>query len=421
MTVRFKKFAVLSLLILLILAAVPVSVNAGAKIGNAYVVSDDPEVEVFPSVAYNSTRQEYLVVWYNDRAGNDDIRAQRLTRDGLKIGSPFYISAGAGNDRRYPDVAYNSQHDQYLVVWEDEGTLGTSIHARRVSGTGMVLDTSDIVIRSGGGSTWTPVKPAVAYAYTSDCYMVVWAETWHPMPITYSIYALDVDENAVVGSSMTTVVSQGDNLGEPDIAYNRHANRHLVVWEEYNPGTTFYHIMGQQIHGGGGTYLSKIVIAYFTADCTNPAIASIPTSSSNYKFMVAYEADYITDKNIFVNFIEEGGTVGGIKTPVFTANDETHPAVAGNEETQEYFLVWREDAGVVDKPVKGYQFSSSGTDLGIYYEFSGPATDNPAVVAGHLADFLIVWQDQPVFGTNMNIYAQLFGNREFLPLFLNKP
>jgi uncharacterized protein YlbG (UPF0298 family) len=403
MSVRIKKIVVLSFLMIFVLAAVPASVNAGIKIGNAYVVSDAPEVEVFPSVAYNSTRQEYLVVWFNDRAGNDDIRAQRLTRDGLKIGSAFYISAGAGHDRRYPDVAYNSQHDQYMVVWENEDPSGyISIRARFVSGTG-VVSPADIVL-TGGSNLYTPVTPAVAYASTSDRYMVVWAETWHTMPITYVIYAQKVIEDGTMEDAATEVAKNTTSyLQEPDIAYNRHADRHLVVWQQYDSSAKLWDIKGRQVHGGGGNYSTEIGITYLTVSCTNPAIASIPTSSSNYKFLVTYEADYVTDKNIFVNLIEEDGTVGSIQMPGFSNNDETFPAVAGNELSQ------------------GYQFSSSGIGLGTHYEFSGPATDNPAVAAGHMADFLIAWQDQPVFGTNMNIYAQLFGNREFVPLFLNKP
>ena len=92
----------------------------GAPIGQQFVISGDPEQEVYPSVAYNSQRQEYLVVWSNDRPGNDDIRAQRLSKNGALIGGSFYISAGSGADRRYPDVAYNTQQDQYLVVSVDE-------------------------------------------------------------------------------------------------------------------------------------------------------------------------------------------------------------------------------------------------------------------------------------------------------------
>jgi hypothetical protein len=107
----FSKILILGGLLLLLLA--PFGAYAGEAIGNWFIISGDGEQEVFPVVAYNSQRQEYLVVWYNDRAGNDDIRAQRLSKYGAPLGGPFYISAGSGADRRYPDVAYNSVQDQY--------------------------------------------------------------------------------------------------------------------------------------------------------------------------------------------------------------------------------------------------------------------------------------------------------------------
>ena len=80
--------------------------------------TDSALEEIHPVLAYNDSRGEYLAVWYNNRPGNDDIRAQRITKNRTTVGSAFYISGGPGADRRYPDVVYNSQHDEYLVVWE---------------------------------------------------------------------------------------------------------------------------------------------------------------------------------------------------------------------------------------------------------------------------------------------------------------
>lgn len=415
---RINNFQVIMFMLLISLFVPPQSVNAGSIIGTDFVISDDPEQEVFPSVAYNTTRQEYLVVWFNDRAGNDDIRAQRLDKYGAKIGSAFYISAGAGNDRRYPDVAYNSLHDQYLVVWENDNPSGYySIRARRVSGSGSVLDSTDIVI-TGESNLYTPVKPAVAYGSTADRYMVVWAETWHPSPITYTIYVLEIDENGTLGSTPTQVAQSSNFLREPDIAYNRHANRHLVVWSEYNSGTTNYHIMGQQIHGGGGTYSGVITIGSHPKDCSNPAIASIPTSSSDIKFFVVYEFQYaVSDYDIYGKFIEEDGTVDTtLYLLAITYDDARSPAIAGNEQSQEYLVVWRENLGVIDKRINGIQASSQGGFLGEPVNISGPAIENPAIAAGNLADFLVVWQDQPIALTHTNIYGQMFGNRVFVPL-----
>lgn len=128
-------------------------------------------------------------MWWNDRPGNDDIGAQRLDKHGHKIGGTIFISAGPGHERRYPDVAYNTQSQQYMVVWENLQQGGyKSIRARRLTGTGASLDANDIVI-TGDSNLYTPVRPAIAYASTSNRYMVVWAETWHSTPLQIYIYA----------------------------------------------------------------------------------------------------------------------------------------------------------------------------------------------------------------------------------------
>jgi len=87
-------------------------------------VAGEVHYQLKPSIAYNPDRQEYLVVWYNERPVYPDIKAQRVGVDGQLVGGPCYIAGGEGAKRRYPDVVYNPTHQEYLVVWEellDEG------------------------------------------------------------------------------------------------------------------------------------------------------------------------------------------------------------------------------------------------------------------------------------------------------------
>jgi hypothetical protein len=392
--------------------------TASEPLGRPFTIRADPEQEVYPSIAYNSQRQEYLVVWYNDRPGNDDIRAQRVSKNGVLIGGPFYVSA-MNAERRYPDVAYNSAHDQYLVVWEQyEASSGYSIKGRRVSGTGAVLDTADITIRGPGSSLYTPISPAVAYASTSDRYLVVWAETWHPMPITYDIVGQVMTDAGALDGSQFSISTGSDSREEPDVAYNRHANRYLVVWQQKNG--TMYDVHGQQVHGGGGLYQGDITIAYYIYSSTSPAVAAIPTSPTTYTFMVAWEFQTApSDMDIYGALVAENGTLG---TDFWVAWDSAHnessPAIAGDELAKRYMVVWRYARGVVDVPVCGYVFSHAGALLGQLAEFTGAAADRPAVASGPAGDFMVAWQDQPVGATDDNLYGQLWGNRVYLPLIL---
>ena len=153
----------------------------GSPIGSNFFISNQSVDAVVPAVAYNSNNEQYLVVWYNDRPGNDDIEAQRVSKRGALLGGSFFIAGGAGAERRYPDVAYNSQRNEYMVVWVEEDTAGlsyTSIQAQRVPAGGGTQGGPITVL--SGSNLWTPGKPAVAYASTSDRYLVVWHEANHP-------------------------------------------------------------------------------------------------------------------------------------------------------------------------------------------------------------------------------------------------
>jgi hypothetical protein len=243
-----KKLKLTLGVILLLSFALTTPALAGTLVGGTLTITADTPDEVSPAVAYNSTQEEYLVVWYNDRGLVDDadIRGQRLDKNGAKLSEPFYISEGfgSGHDRRNPDVAYNSTTDQYLVVWEnlDSSTTWKSIRARLLSSTGAPLNAIDITIRDGTADI-TPLKPAVAYAQTADRYMVVWEETFNDgvNPPTYSIKARTIESDGTLGSVFPISNVDINQKYNPDIAYNHNVDRHLVVWEE-DDGTTLYEI-----------------------------------------------------------------------------------------------------------------------------------------------------------------------------------
>ncbi len=406
--------------VLTVFLVIPIQAVFGSSpINDLVVVSADTTQEVSPVVAYNSARNEYFVVWYNDRAGCDDIRAQRVSASGTLLGGPFYISAGCSLERRYPDVVYNSGHDQYLVVWEQyDPSAGYSIRGRRVSGNGTVLDASDISIQGSGYNFYTPTKPAVSYASTSDRYLVVWAETSHPMPITYFIYGKVINKSGVIEGNLIKITQASESLQEPDVAYNRHANRYLVVWQK--DFGTLTDIYGQQLQGNGTLYQSAIQIAYYTVSSTAPAVASIPTSPIDDKFLVVWESHYAAgDHDIWGRPIAEDGTAGvRFSISDSAAVNETAPAIAATESNHSYFVVWNHPQGVIGKPIMGQAILYDGTKLGNTVTFSGVAADHSAVAAGSMGDLFTVWKDQPISATNTNIYGQLTGNRVYLPMLL---
>ena len=413
---RVKSASILvPLLLLVIIMALPGVGLASQPVGSAIAISQENEHEVNPSIAYNSQRQEYLVVWYNDRTGCDDIRAQRLRWDGLKIGPPFYINAGCPQDRRYPDVVYNSANDQYLVVWEQQDTTnGYSIRARRVSGLGAVLDTSDIVIRDDGSIMYTPLKPAVAYDTTTGKYLVVWEEIWHST-ITSTIYGQLLTSSAALDGSRLIVSEGSDARQQPDLAYNQHATSYLVVWQQKNG--TEWEIRSRFVYGDGslGTGSHDIADASMLS-FTTPAVAASPMGSTDYAFFVVFEHSYTTsDMLIYGRTVNE---YGQHSTSYYVMGDlisyNSSPAVASMDSTNgSYLVVWRSENALGGSSIQG-SLVIANTWYYPVYEFPGVYTRHPAVAKGWNGDFLVAWQDMPL--TSQNLIGQLWGNRIFLPL-----
>ncbi len=145
--------------------------------GNDVCISDmggigDPEYDAMqPAIAYNSTNNEYLVVWAGDDnvgglvQGEYEIFGQLLDAvTGAEIGAnDFRISdmGGTGNPAfaaQIPAVAYNSTNNEYLVVWmADEmdvtggGDDEFEIYAQRLAATGTEVGANDFRISDMGG------------------------------------------------------------------------------------------------------------------------------------------------------------------------------------------------------------------------------------------------------------------------------
>jgi hypothetical protein len=406
----------------------PIATNAGSPIDGPFIIRAESEKEVQPSVAYNSQRQEYLVVFWNDRPGCDDIRAERVSREGKLLGGKW-IAAGCPAEHRYPDVAYNTQRNEYLVTWIEESGGVNHVQAQRLSDDLQFLG-GVITLNSGVTGAQNSTHSSVAYASTSDNYLVVWEHYLNlpGNPVTH-IIGRSVSGNGTMAPASIEISldTGGKPREEPDLAYNRHANGFLVVWQQWD-GNAIWDIYGQLVNGDGNIPPSflPIQVAWYIQSTTSPSVAAIPTTPSSNKYLVVFEAQIGPgNRDIYGKLVEEDGTPAASHFPMSGAvADEYSPAVVGTEDGQQYLVAWGKNAGVVNKPIQSRSVSFDGVLLDQEDEFSGVAADYPGVAAGPEGDFLVAWQDQPAFATDTNIYGQLWGNERmyvYLPLVIRNP
>lgn len=374
-------------------------------------------------IAYNSQHQEYLVVWWSGHDPDDySVWGQRVARNGALVGMPITIAAGYPSERRFPDVAYNSQHDEYLAVWDDRDATYWSIRARRVAANGW-LPGAVFTVASGILTDTYCTNPAVAYASTADRYLVIYEYGnnygWFQHGIAARAYHSD---GSPEGPAFDVRPYGG---GAPalglDLAYNRARNEFLVVWSEAT-GTT-YAILGRRVKmdGGAGTVGDIFTIADTPTDDIYPAVAALPLPAGVGQYLVAWGYVYsLSDSDIYAQRVAGDGS-GPVGSPIIISNpvaDQGAPAVDGSETGQRYLVAWSHDSAppLMFVGIRGRAVSAGGDLLGQEEGVGGVFAGQAAVAAGPVGDFLVAYDDAPLDASYRGIYGRLWGIRAYLPL-----
>jgi hypothetical protein len=169
-------------------ALADVSPGTDFRVSNAGVDGDTSPGAFNPDVAYNSTDNQYLIVWYGDGDSTFDyeIYGQRVDANGNEVGGDFQISSvdTPGNLNRIaldPAVAYNSTTNQFLVIWYGDGLATDNeyeVWGQVVSATGTEVG-SDFRISNMGpdnSTSRTALRdPEVTYNAQQNEYLAVWA------------------------------------------------------------------------------------------------------------------------------------------------------------------------------------------------------------------------------------------------------
>jgi uncharacterized repeat protein (TIGR01451 family) len=227
----------------------------GAEIGTNDFQISDMTMNGFansPRVAWNSRDDQYLVGWAGYLNGSTDSTqrewVQLLNATGGKIGSQQTISNPSDTfDSFRPDIAYNSNADQYLVSWHDNGGLSgnSRVIGQYLSAAGAEIGTDDFVISLNPPDSL--FRPSVDYnAATCDYAAVYNGSTSTQTTFTQDVFGRRVSAppcQADVGVTKTGPATL--QLGS-DLTYTIKVTNHgpsdatgVVVTDAIPAGTTF--------------------------------------------------------------------------------------------------------------------------------------------------------------------------------------
>jgi len=458
-------------------AAYPVTIDP--EIGaNDFRLSDMGSVDSFaawfPAVAYNSTENEYLVVWHgDDDTGSlvdeeNEIYGQLVdAATGAEIGADFRLSdMGPDGDvsyfARFPAVAYNSADDEYLVVWWGvDSTLSAEIFGQRVNAaTGAEVGTNDFRLSDMGPGGGAFFYPAVAYNSTANEYLVVWAGddgTGGLAGNGFEIFGQRV--NAATGAEIGSNDFRLSDMGpdgdatyaalSPALAYNSTANEYLVVWAgDDDTGSLVYNepeIYGQRVDAATGAEVgtNDFRLSDMGPDgdanygATDPAVTY---NGTNNEYLVVWAGDDNTGGLVDEELEIYGQRVNAATGAEIGANDfrlsdmgpdgnanyAAHgPAVAYNDTGNEYLVVWAGDddtGGLVDEELEIYGQrvnAATGAEIGTNdFRLSDMGPDGNANYDAYVSavaynstedEYLVVWHGDDDTGSLADEEFEIFG------------
>ncbi len=208
--------------------------SAGAPIGSSFKINSETIVsqQHSPHVAALGGGG-FVVVWYDNRLGNDDIFFQRF--DSLAAAVGGNIRAGddlTGAKQAFPDVAADGR-GRFYVGWIDwrNGVYPANpdVYLRRFDSTGTALALSRKVNGNDNGRTQRDV--ALCADYLGNV-AVVWADS---VSGQYDIMAQIIDHNGLSSGSNFLVHENIDGRQlQPDVATDGY--KLLFTWADYRAG-----------------------------------------------------------------------------------------------------------------------------------------------------------------------------------------
>ncbi len=307
--------------------------STGAEIGNDFRISDmgpdgNNTFDAYePSIAYNSTNNQFLVVWSGDDYYDFladlqmEIFGQCISSTGTEVGTnDFRISnSGPDGDHNYgaydPAIAYNSTNNECLVVWHGTDDAGSTvlfeyeIFGQRINGsTGAEIGSDFRISDMGpdGNSNYNTWDAGIAYNSTDNEYLVVWQGD-DGLIGNREVYGQRINAftGAEVGTNDFPISDMGySTIGalspKPVVAYNNTDMEYLVVWHGTdNTGSLVngeHEILGQRIIGPTGVEVggNDFRISNMGPDGNDSYDAYDPAvvyNSTANEFLLVWEAD----------------------------------------------------------------------------------------------------------------------------------
>ncbi len=307
-------------------------VTESGQLLNNFMVSTGPcpENHMQPAVAYNAKDDNYLVAWMHNPSGtslNDpnEILARTVAWDGSILGTKHQAIAWANRSFWTPRVAWNSIRNEYMVVWNAINTttgLPNDIAHAILDHNGIRIVDSIII-----DTLMSPHQVDVTWNVAMAEFFVVWRRMWTPGDGDIMGARLDQDNGFIVSPpGVISISTLSNDQQSPRVATNQQ-HRYVVVWSQvYDPSHCCdWDIHSQELDVYGSLVGGPMIIVESLDDETMPVIAAQPGPTRNY--LAAWRVTVTNSNAIRARYWDDMGTQSLVISNVIFWDSST-PAVA---------------------------------------------------------------------------------------------
>jgi YD repeat-containing protein len=376
---------------------------AGTPVGEDFRVNDDFVMclHSWPTAGMNGSGN-FVICWYDERDGDNNIYAQRYDATGNPLGANFRVNDDAGGNWQAVPVAAMDPSGNFVISWHDTRNDVSDIYAQRFDATGTPVGTNFKVNDDPTGNS--QLYPSLAMDNAGNSVIC-----WHDdRDGNRDIYA---QRYSAAGTPLGTNFKVNDDAGlmpqsRSAVAVDNSGN-FVICWQDDRDFNTDIYAQRYDAEGNALGPNFRVDDDPLTSLQSVPQIAMNGTGS----FIICWQDDRNTDIDVYAQRYDEAGAPQGTN---FRVNDDPGAhmqnlsSVAMNNAGGSV-ICWR-DSRDGEHNIYVQMYNAAGTPVGTNFpvedEVGASTQYNPAAAMDISGDFVICWYDSR--DGDPDIYAQQY-------------
>ena len=279
-----------------------------------------------PKVAFNSKHNEYLVVYHWKNiffAPIRQVHAARMSADGQYIEN--FVISDLPNDCASVDVAYDpaqSRHTRVSGIGRRYDRTDWNVHGRFVPYDGPSATLSSFPISEQ--KLWDEFTPRLAYGGAQKDFLLVvnlLRNNGDPLKSYIGGIRIKADGSGTIsGGPDFTIIKPAEHLINPDIAYNSYRDEYMVVYD--NASDVYATIVnGETLSTGSEIPMTELESPYVPLPGTHDR-AAVSFAKNVQDYVITWDTDRLSGLGKIYARIYWGGDLGTNAAYIYRVDDD---------------------------------------------------------------------------------------------------